>query len=619
MAEIHTLIIWSKAADKKEIITKELSSKFELLKALELSWAKEDFLKNLIPFYAHSQQHLDEEAYKKLLLGKIEHCGDDAFYLFVFRDNQPVYDFRQTSSGERKVNTNIFDLKAALRELTDGGHKIHASDNVFESNKDLTILLGKNTEDFLKGLDEYRDNQQLSQNCTGVDGFKDIQQFFYLLNNSLDFVVLRNFECLPDEYTLEGHGDIDLLVENLNYMVYLSGAEAAFPKDKFRVHYYINIGGEKIPFDFRFTGDNYYDRKWQERMLRDKVFFNEIIPVPDTENYFYALLYHAYVQKTEIKEDYYPKIEALAKECGIAYQRSTPPKKVKEILDDFFDKKQYRYTVPNDPTVIFNTAFTSLNPKPNPYGKLISSQTARFEKDALSTEVYYNAEKNSVFKICPEAIAVNEERGLKLLSGKGIAPEIKSIQQKDELRIIEVELLKGISLNELHKDGSFWTLKNMEILIKDSISILRTLVDAGIQHRDIKPDNFLIEKTAGGYRLKIIDFGWSATYDEKEPLTPFHLGGIWRYSEGKFSDAYSLGMTLKDVFGSFPSVRERIDRTLLKLRPEDNLDLKTKLAGIEKHFEQLKLTPKEKLKLFLKQNPKVDQLIRRIYIKLRSF
>lgn len=616
--EIHTLIIWSKARDQKELIINELNHQFELVKTLEFNWSKDDFLNNLFPFYAHSQQHRNYQDYQNILVNKIEHCGNDPFFLFVFRDNQPEYDYRMTSSGERRVNTNIFDLKAKLRTLTDGGHKIHASDNTFESNKDLTILLGKNTEDFLKSAADYKDGQIISQNCTGVNGFKNIYQFFYLLNNSIDYIVMRNFECLPDEYTLEGHGDIDLLVENLNYIVYLTGAKAVFPNDQFRVHYNLSIGGEEIPFDFRFTGDNYYDRKWQERMLRDKVYFNQIIPVPDPKNYFYALLYHAFVQKYEIKDDYYPKMETLAQQTGIAYNRSQPKEKVKEILDVFFEKRQYRYTVPNDPSVIFNTGFTSLNPKPNPYGKILSSQTARFENDSLSTEVYFNSEKNCIFKICPETIAANEERGLKRLEGKGIAPLLKSISKKQEFSVLEIEFLEGVSMSELHKDGNFWTMKNIEKLIKDSISILEILIATGIQHRDIKPDNFLVAKNGGEYQLKIIDFGWAVDYKETNPLTPFYLGGRWKYSEGRFSDPYSLGKTLKEIFGIFPSICKRIDDSLLKFTPEDNPELNTKFKGIENHFDGIELTTKEKIKLFLKKNPELDSLIRKIYIKIRS-
>ena len=49
-----------------------------------------------------------------------------------------------------------------------------------------------------------------------------------MLNNSINYLVLRNHEEFPYNFNLKGHDDIDLLVENLNATVYLTNAKKVF-------------------------------------------------------------------------------------------------------------------------------------------------------------------------------------------------------------------------------------------------------------------------------------------------------------------------------------------------------------------------------------------------------
>lgn len=601
--EIHTLIVWSKAIDHIDAVEGKIREKFNLLANIEIAWEKEKFLDNLHPFYAHSQKHLGAEAYKDLLVGKIEHCGDEPFQLFVFKDQKPEYAYRETSSGLRSVNINIFDLKAELRMLTEGGHKIHASDNTFESNKDLTILLGQNTEDFLQNLEDWRKVKKITTNCLGVGGFTNITELFYLLNNSIDYVVLRNFDCLPDEYTLEGHGDIDLLVENLNYILYLTGAKAVFPNEKYRVHHIIKINGTEIPFDFRYVGDNYYDRKWQEDILYNKAAHHSLIPVPNPVNHFFSLLYHAYVHKFEVSTDYHGRLHGLGEETGVHYSAQMTKQEVKELLDNFLDKKQYRYSVPVDRSVFYNTDFLSLGTKPGEYGKLISTQVARLGDKSLITEVFYDAEKNRIYKICPEPIASNEIRGLTLLNDTGVAPKLLGITRKDEVTVIEMEYLEGVPLSELFKDGNFWKFRHIKKLINDTVKILEVLISKDILHRDIKPDNFLIQKVGNFYELKIIDFGWSCKYGCNDAITPQDLGEVWKRDNQSYSDIHSSYMVLNELLFRLPTITAFISRLLNDIDAKHNKIIAVdKLRKLYKNTLPLRISQREQLFLFFKRN-----------------
>ena len=179
--ELHLVIVWDAAKDAYNKIIEVIDEKFTIKEVYEITWDKEVFIKNLISFYSQSQSHLNKRQTNKLFKGKAKYCGIAPFKLIIFEDNNPNYQLRKTSSGYRKVNLNVFDLKLQFRELTGGGHKIHGTDSVKETNKDLTLLLGDNIIDFYKkhngnwdkkskvALEIYLSIKILDAKCFGMD------------------------------------------------------------------------------------------------------------------------------------------------------------------------------------------------------------------------------------------------------------------------------------------------------------------------------------------------------------------------------------------------------------------------------------------------------------------
>ena len=82
---------------------------------------------------------------KKIIISKFYNAsiddfrGSTDFNIYIIKDSNPVYDYRETSSGNRKVNVHLFDLKMSLRKIT-GGYKIHATDNIQETKDNLKTL-----------------------------------------------------------------------------------------------------------------------------------------------------------------------------------------------------------------------------------------------------------------------------------------------------------------------------------------------------------------------------------------------------------------------------------------------------------------------------------------------
>ena len=141
MKEVHLFILWENARKKENEILEDIRNNFNILGMYNIKWNKKLFSNNLSRFYG---TNLPENS------GKEQHCGNGDFLLVIVEDENPIYEERETSKGIQIVNINMFDKKTYYRELTGGGHKIHATNSVAETNHDLALLLGKNVQDYLK-------------------------------------------------------------------------------------------------------------------------------------------------------------------------------------------------------------------------------------------------------------------------------------------------------------------------------------------------------------------------------------------------------------------------------------------------------------------------------------
>ncbi|MDQ0339454.1 hypothetical protein J2S00_002241 [Caldalkalibacillus uzonensis] len=348
-SELHLFIIWENARYKENKIIEDINHKLKILNIYEIKWSPGNFAKNLSRFYGTK---LPDGSFKE------KHCGRGPFLLIIVEDTNPKYRKRNTSRGTEIVNINMFDAKSTYRDWTGGGHKIHATNSIQETNHDLTLLLGKNAEDYKKDYNTEWNGEitKLQEDIIGANGWDNIQQLFYVLNNTVNYVVLRNFECLPEQYNMKNHGDIDLLTDNYYDLCWITNAKKVF-KPKYRVHYKVNIGGEEVYFDFRYLGDNYYDINWQKKILSNKVLMKNCFYAPDYVNYFYSLLYHVIVHKKTVADDYAERLwlmsqQILNKEYDYTYFKNI--NFLKSILDSFMIKNNYQYKEPVDRSVYFN-------------------------------------------------------------------------------------------------------------------------------------------------------------------------------------------------------------------------------------------------------------------------
>lgn len=333
--EYGLFIIWNNARFAEKRILETINNYFDMINIFNVHWSKQNFANNLSRFYG---ENLPKNSFKE------RECGIGEFLLIIVKDLNPVYKYRKTSKGMKLVNINFFDLKEIFRYWTGGGHKIHGTNDIQEFKHDLMLLLGVSIEDYLKKYSKSKEIIPLEKDIIGTNGWESLEEVFYVLNETINYVVLRNFEQLPEQYTVGTHGDIDFLCENYyNMKKILNAKEESDLKSRVRNH--LVISGEKVFFDLRYIGDDYYCNQWEKVILNNRVKNNSFF-VPNEEDLKYTLLYHALIHKKRISSDYIEKFKVYFNTESVTFLR--------DILKEYMNEKKYYFTNPNDISVFFN-------------------------------------------------------------------------------------------------------------------------------------------------------------------------------------------------------------------------------------------------------------------------
>ena len=139
---IFLFVIWSKGMDEVEMLTREIASRFTILKQFDVTWRKKDFVRNFAAFYGWKSWGM--------WVGKKRRSGSGPFRVIVVRDAQPVFEDREKLGiPEAFENMNVYDFKVACRALTKHSNVLHASVNEPETRQNLRAITGETLEEFL--------------------------------------------------------------------------------------------------------------------------------------------------------------------------------------------------------------------------------------------------------------------------------------------------------------------------------------------------------------------------------------------------------------------------------------------------------------------------------------
>jgi predicted Ser/Thr protein kinase len=531
-SEYYSYIIWHNALENAEKIINHIMAKpdMKVRQAWHINWSTDLFPENMSRFYG---KNLPADS------NKVSHCGAGPFVLLLLEDLDPVFGYRHTSKGFDYLNTKLFDLKSESRHLTGGGHRIHTANTEAETRHDVILLLGKTLTQVVEELpdDEWQgDIQPVERNLSGARGWDNLEQLFSVLNECLNYVVLRNFDILPDQFYAGEHGDIDLLVEHFAEAMFLTNARNVFSED-YRVHVAVNIAGDEVRFDFRFLGDNYYEPLWEKTILDKRVYNSKGFYHPDPINYFYTLLYHALIHKRQVAADYTEKLTAEAEKLGLEnsnYELFSNRQHMLDLLNRFMLKNQYRYTRPDDKSVNFNqssgnqantikdfvTALISQSNKTKPlYSKKNGYFASKVWKVQLPDGRYGALKRVSALDPRAKPLLFNEGNILRLMDHPQIVKIILDGNVDDEYFII-TEWIDGTNLEEnetsLIEQMDDRTKQEFLARLKD---IHKHIKDRGIMHRDIWQRNILVKDNLP----YLIDFGWATSSNMDDPFLPPEL------------------------------------------------------------------------------------------------
>lgn len=348
--ELHLFILWDKARSHEAQILAAIQENFQIVALREIVWPKDRFARNLTRFYG---KKLPDNCSKE------REVGTGPILLLIVKDHHPVYELRKTSKGARLVNVNTFDAKMEFRKMTSTGNHIdstvHATNDVPETRQDVVLLTGRTYQEwFMCEPDTALTYPTEQRDILGLGGWATIYDLFHVLNESLPYVVLRNFEQMDAELVSAEHCDIDLLVSDYHQARSVIGARRVFG-EKYRVHTAANIGGRDIYFDLRFVGDNYLPRTWQLLILNNRVRHQDNFYIPADEDYFYSLIYHALINKNRIAVNYTEVLTRLGRRLNLNSERIANNDKpyLLALLEHYLDKNGERIVEPLDLSVGF--------------------------------------------------------------------------------------------------------------------------------------------------------------------------------------------------------------------------------------------------------------------------
>jgi TonB family protein len=199
---------------------------------------------------------------------------------------------------------------------------------------------------------------------------------------------------------------------------------------------------------------------------------------------------------------------------------------------------------------------------------------------------------------------VNEGRAIRRLRGCPHIVEVEHMTQSEDGHLILVmEFVPGGDLASLMETRIMSSDEVIEYARQIALG-LQAAHQAGLVHRDIKPQNVLIgQDSTGRLRLKLIDFGIAADHLENHQTSVMRGGSIGYAAPEQWvragkeldsrTDLYSLGATMYrmltgqmpypsvfDIGGWIDEVRKGPPMPVNRLRPDVPLELSNLIQGL---------------------------------------
>ena len=252
------------------------------------------------------------------------------------------------------------DAATELRARAGTAASVYESASGAAAARDLMLLLGVDPATQLAGgaTPWVGRIEELHRDLTGANGWSSASELFHALNHTVRYVVLRNFEEMPESLHVDAHADVDVLTDDYPEMARILNARRhvrCIPRSG--GPHWVPIAGTDLWFDLRFVGDDYYDPRWAQTLLDRRVWNAKGFFTPSAEDYFESLAYHTVVHKRAFAPDYGPRLAAMARAAGWSSEEAAAlhdPARVKCEVDAVLARRGFRYCRPRDVNVFYN-------------------------------------------------------------------------------------------------------------------------------------------------------------------------------------------------------------------------------------------------------------------------
>jgi hypothetical protein len=318
--EIHLFLLWSNALGRADDILEDIRSRFSIRDVFSVEWTREHFAQNLTRFYG---QLLPAGSEKEI------HCGVDAFLVVVVEDATPIYAARRTSRGKMQVNARMFDAKKRYRHWTGGGHRVHATLNPLEADKDLFLLLGRRASFYETASDNGWDGTTIRcrADLVGATEWKNHFELLNALEASVGCVAISRNDWWKGTDPERG---LTLLVGDVWWAARIANGEGDSDSELS-----VRVAGRACPMRLREVGDGTLDPLWQRTLLARAVRNTQGVLIPGPVDRFYLTLSDIASRRGQASPSRLAFLDATARQHSLLRGDYADPSFARAAVDDF--------------------------------------------------------------------------------------------------------------------------------------------------------------------------------------------------------------------------------------------------------------------------------------------